>query len=207
MNEHDLELADLIPERIYQHEKRVPNTITALMRVKSGYRSTPTSGGFRPSTVEDDRTKTAFLVLTSGDSKNKADAWQDHIEDDTLTYFGDNKSNTELLSTNGNKRLFHIFKGDTDPYPILFMRMLGDRRVEFSGLCFPVSNGLTIVNNGTIPNYKAKFYIDQQSIVTKRWLLELKDGIGVNSVLSPISWQTYMTGGSEMVAALINGVY
>lgn len=200
-----LQKMDLIPGKIYEHDTARPNTLTALMRTKKDYSSTPVHGGFRVSAVQDGfraiRGQRAFLVITSGDVKRRDNSWKDDIVDNRLVYFGDNLKYDDPGESKGNKRLVDIFahgRLDTkDVYPLFFFRLLGERQIQYVGICYPISDGLSTISQNGVHNFKAEFSVDQESIVTKRWLTDLKEGHWADSIAAPDSWKAYLEDGVE----------
>lgn len=205
MRAEELQKQDLIPGRIYEHDKPRPNTLSALMQTKDEYKSTPVMSGFRVSTVEKDfravPSQRAFIAITSGDVKGRDKSWKDDIVDDRLVYFGDNVDNADPSKSKGNSRLVDIFAAKRlltkDVYPVFFFKMFGKRKYQYIGICYPLVDGLSIIEQNGVPNFKAEFTVDQDSVVTKKWLTALKEGRWADSDGAPGSWQAYLEDGAE----------
>ncbi|WP_164848056.1 HNH endonuclease [Lacticaseibacillus hulanensis] len=197
MNEKELQKADLVPNVVYQNDKKSPNTLSALLKTRDAYCSSPVQGGFRMLRVEGNSKRHAFLALVVSQDVRKPASWNDTINGGILTYDGDNDTpNTDVKFTKGNKYLDKIFADDrlesVDVYPIMFFKSTSKREIEFVGLCFPLVNGLEKSEKDGVHNFRANFYIDQKTVVTKAWLTDLKEGRWKSSPHAPQSWTDYI---------------
>lgn len=217
----ELQSCDLIPETIYAGiNLKNSDVLHALTTTKMSknfisenkldkknnlHTSTGTNGGFRmvnlaPQSKRSNSTEHAFLVITSAE-KAKANIWSDDFDSGNhlLTYHGDNKASQNIFNTpkKGNFYLDEIFSENfaqsTQAFPILYFKLFADNRVEYMGLAYPIPNGLkSIKEKNNIPNYEAKFYVDQTTSIKKEWLTHLKEGKSAKNSIVPQSWSNFI---------------
>lgn len=179
-----------------------------------------TTSGFRPkrkSGGSSDIEASAFVVLSTSGGEPE---WPDSIDHAVgmFTYFGDNRrAETPLLETplGGNRLLKRIFQltedgRRADVQPLLGFRQArlgGEAYMQFIGLLCPAVERrrplLDLVTHtmasGTCENYKARFVIMREPVVSRAWLLDLVAGISpVESLHCPESWRKWVrTGEAE----------
>lgn len=195
---------DLIVERIYKGSRRgnaSDDPLPSLLGVSGG-------GGFR---YLGDRTALDKLYLISLKSNFNDPDWPDHLDHETgiFTYYGDNKKpGKQLLDTprGGNSILTHLFSGRHDAKvtshfpPIFLFGWTGEYRdVRFLGLAVPGTQTLgsdddlvaiwrTGDRNKRFQNYKAVFTVLNVPVVSRDWLIDIRNNNVVNSTYAPRAW-------------------
>lgn len=186
---NDLQNADLIVDACYRGKRggnAGDNPLNRLVGVSN-------MGGFRIlGTV--DRPKLVVITSRLSDSD-----WPDALDHETgtFTYFGDNKNpGAELHGTQrwGNRLLRDSFaaahagpQGRSIVPPILVFTSAGTwRDVLFRGLAVPGAEGLSQVDDlvaiwkskkgQRFQNYRAVFTILDTSVISRKWLNEIKTG-------------------------------
>lgn len=182
----DLPKADLVVDAVYEGSgtQLSGEPISKLLKVGNvrGFRDLGPRG------------KKKFVVLyTSGENKD----WPDQLDVNTgrFTYYGDNRQpGRDLHATNGNrilKRVFDSLHSDRSEIPPFFVfrkspTMASSLSVQFKGIAVPGFLGLPSTedlvavwktsNEQRFQNYRAIFTVLDISVITRKWLNDLREG-------------------------------
>lgn len=200
----DLKESDLIVDNIYMggnNGNMSDEVLSKLMKCEN-------SCGFRKKGSLKDK-KLKYVVLYS--NGNNGD-WNDDfdITIDEFIYYGDqNKPNKSLWDTpkKGNEILRRIFdmlkKGEKINIPPFFIFVKHRKRdVIFKGLAVPgsynknIEKCLEVVTikskDGYIKNYRAIFTILNEKNISRKWLYDLENNLGLISEFAPLEWKNWI---------------
>lgn len=196
--------SDLVIDAIYKSSN--PNNaggdvLSKIFRVGN-------SGGFRKSGQKNSRIN--YMVLyTSSENKN----WVDTIDllNGYVEYFGDNKKpGKELHETHngGNTWLKSIFnalhEGRREEIPPIFIfQKVIQRDIRFRGLLVPGQEGIKedlvalwkSENGERYQNYKAKFTILDEAVISKEWITSLENKEPYINEHTPKAWKEWIEKG------------
>jgi len=203
-----LEDRDLIVDQIYRgsrHGNASDDPLPDLLGVSRG-------GGFR---YIGDRSSLSSLNLVVLKTAFNDPDWPDQLDHETglFTYYGDNKKPGRGLHDTprgGNLILSHLFSGRhnpgiTDCFPaILLFGWTGEYRdVRFLGLAVPGTADLgpdddlvaiwrTAANGERFQNYRAVFTVLDVNTVSRKWLTDIRNGVGARSKHAPKAWLDWL---------------
>lgn len=191
--------ADLIKECIYkggEANNLSSEPISKLLPVgnQSGIRFTGTT----------ELPTIAVLYSTFADND-----WPDHLDNDILFYYGDNKSpGREIHATPGNKMFkeiynnLHLNKKAIIPPIFLFSKGTSGFDRIFNGLLVPGNTQYTEMQdliavwktkeNQRFQNYKAIFTLLPTQVISRTWINDIINGNKL-SVNAPKEWKQWIT--------------
>jgi len=207
----DLDKADLVIDRIYKGGDLNGTAGEPISKIMS----CENSGGFRVAVNEKNgkiNYKIKYIVLYStGEDMN----WNDTIDLELgrFTYYGDNKyPGKEIHETfkKGNLILKETFtrlhEGNRDEIPPFFIfTKENGKDVRFRGLAVPGDSRLKdreeliaewhTYKGERYQNYKSIFTILDISKISREWINDLYNGIGIESVYTPELWKRWVETG------------
>lgn len=207
----DLNKEDLVIDRIYKGGELNGTAGEPISKIMS----CENSGGFRVAVKEKNgkiNYKIKYIVLYStGEDLN----WNDTIDLELgrFTYYGDNKQPGKKLHDTpkkGNLILKETFKrlqqGNRDEIPPIFIfTKYNNRDVKFRGLAVPGDSRLKAreeliaewhsYKGERYQNYKSIFTILNVSDISREWINDLNNGIGVESIHAPEVWKKWIEKG------------